>query len=86
MSLIQFPLDDIAGTGIVREKDFRAKLDGVDWEIYRNKAVLIPWIHHLELPIWAYLMTTARLSEVVAVLSFGESCCPTVLLQRHHLE
>lgn len=82
MSLIKFPLDDLVGTDIVREPEFREKLNRLDLEPYRDQAVLIPWIHGVELPIWVYLMTVARLAPVAAVLSFGEVCAPTVLLQR----
>lgn len=85
MSLIKFPFDEVLGSGIVREGEFRRKLEALDWELYRNQAVLIPWVHDRELPIWAYLMVTARLANVAAVLSFGESCSPTVLLQRSRL-
>lgn len=86
MSLLKFPLDDLIGTGMVRETEFRDKLNRLDWEHYRDQAVLIPWIHDVELPIWVYLMTVARLSSVAAVLSFGEVCAPTVLLQRTHVK
>ncbi|MBI5060116.1 DUF2480 family protein [candidate division KSB1 bacterium] len=82
MSLIKFPLDDLAGEGIVRETEFREKLNKLDYEPYRNQAVLIPWVHHTELPIWCYLMAVARLTTVAAVLSFGEACSPITLLQR----
>jgi hypothetical protein len=82
MSLLTFPLDELIGTGIVRETEFRDKLNRLDLEPYRDQAVLIPWIHGVELPIWVYLMTVARLASVAAVLSFGEICSPTVLLQR----
>ncbi len=85
MSLMKFPLDDLIGTEIVRETEFRDKLNRLDWEPYRDQAVLVPWIHGVELPIWVYLMTVARLSSVAAVLSFGEVCAPTVLLQRTHI-
>lgn len=86
MSLVRFPLDDLTGAGMVREREFRAKLDALDWEVYRGRAVLLPWIHHCELPIWVYLMTTARLAKVAAVLSFGEACSPTVLIQNQRIE
>jgi hypothetical protein len=86
MTLARFPLDDLIGTGPVKEKEFRARLDQLNWDPYRDQAVLLPWIHHAELPIWVYLMTTARLTEVAAVLSFGEECSPTVLVQRRRPE
>jgi hypothetical protein len=85
MSLVKFPLEDLVGTGMVRESEFRDKLNRLDLEPYRDQAVLIPWVHGVELPIWVYLMTAAKLASVVAVLSFGEVCAPTVLIQRAHV-
>ena len=85
MSLIKFPLDDLVGTDMVREAEFREKLNRMDLEPYRDQAVLIPWLHGVELPIWVYLMTAAKLATVAAVLSFGEVCAPTVLVQRSHI-
>jgi hypothetical protein len=84
--LKRFPLEDLLGTGPVRERDYRARLDAFDYAPYRDQAVLLPWIHQVELPIWVYLMATARLTEVAAVLSFGEECSPTVLCQRKRIE
>jgi hypothetical protein len=80
--LLRFPLDELAGSPPIREREFRARLNAFDFEPYRDRAVLIPWIHGDELPVWAYLMAAARLAEIVAVLSFGEACSPTVLLQK----
>ena len=78
-NLLRFPLEDLIGTGIVHEGEFRAKLRTLDVEPYRDKAVMVPWIHNQELPIWVYLMVVARLTPVASVLSFGEACSPTVL-------
>ncbi|HEY3296963.1 MAG TPA: DUF2480 family protein [bacterium] len=80
-NLLRFPLEDMLGPGMVREKDFRTKLKGIDWEAYRGRPVLVPWIHNQEIPVWVYLMVVARLSGVASVLSFGEACSPTVLLK-----
>lgn len=81
MSLIRFPLEDVVGEGLVREREVRRRLDELDWERYRDQAVLVPWLHDRELPLWAYLMAVARLSRVAAVVSFGEACSPTVIIQ-----
>ena len=85
MSLVRFPLDDLVGSDLVREAEFREKLNRLDLAPYRDQAVLIPWLHEVELPIWVYLMTAAKLSAVVAVLSFREACTTAVLLQRAHV-
>ena len=82
MSLIKFPLDEIVGDSMVRESEFRTKLNAFDFEPYRNQAVLIPWVHNHELPIWVYMMTVAKLTPIAAVLSFGEACSPVTLSQR----
>ena len=82
MSLLKFPLDDLVGTGIVRESEFRQKLKEFNYEPYRDQAVLIPWIHGQELPVWVYLMAVAKLTPIAAVLSFGEACSPVTLSQR----
>lgn len=84
-SLLRFPLDELVGEPPVREREFRARLAAFDFEPYRDRAVLIPWVHGSELPVWAYLMVAARLASVAAVLSFGEVCSPTVLLQRNRV-
>ena len=82
MSLLKFPLDDITGDGIVRESEFRQKLNEFDFEPYRDQAVLVPWVHGHELPVWVYLMAVAKLTPIAAVLSFGELCSPVTLSQR----
>jgi len=81
-SVIRFPLDYLIGHGPVREREFRARMNSLNLEPYRDKAVLIPWIHEMEIPMWVYLMATARLGDVAAVLSFGELCSPITLVQR----
>ncbi|MCB1058946.1 MAG: DUF2480 family protein [Calditrichaeota bacterium] len=81
MDIVRFPIEDLLGDGIVRETEYRTKLSQLDLAPYRNKAVMIPWIHGQELPVWVYLMATAKLAPVVAVLSFGEPCSPIVLAQ-----
>ena len=81
MELIRFPLEDLLEGGIVRESEYRKKLNTLDLDPYRDKPVMLPWIHGQELPIWVYLMAVAKLAPVVGVLSFGEPCSPVVLAQ-----
>ncbi|NUO19616.1 DUF2480 family protein [bacterium] len=81
MELIRFPLEDLLDGGIVRESDYRQKLNSINLDEYRGKPVMIPWIHGQEVPIWVYLMAVAKLSPVAGVLSFGEPCSPVVLSQ-----
>ena len=86
LELIRFPLEDLLEGGIVRESEYRQKLNAVDLETYRDKPVMLPWIHGKELPVWVYLMAVAKLAPVVGVLSFGVPCSPVVLSQNRRIE
>ena len=86
LELIRFPLEDLLEGGIVRESEYRQKLNAVDLNLYRDKPVMLPWIHGQELPVWVYLMAVAKLAPVAAVLSFGEPCSPVVLSQNRRVE
>lgn len=86
MELIRFPLEDLLEGGIVRETEYRQKLNAFDLTPYRDQPVMLPWIHGQELPIWVYLMAVAKLAPVVGVLSFGEPCSPVVLSQNRRVQ
>lgn len=86
MELIRFPLEELLGDGIVRETEYRQRLNDLDLTPFRDQPVLLPWIHKRELPVWVYLMATAKLAGVAAVLSFGEPCSPVVLSQSRRVE
>lgn len=81
MELIRFPLEELLDDGIVRETEYRRKLNELDLTPFRDQPVMIPWIHGQELPVWVYLMAVAKLAPVAGVLSFGEPCSPVVLSQ-----
>ena len=67
-------LDDFLSQGILKEKDFRKKVDEIDWDIYKNKKVLIKGCTSSPVPIWSYLIITARLTGVAKDIYFGEPC------------
>tara|TARA_B100001750_G_scaffold234503_1_gene235920 strand:- start:51 stop:302 length:252 start_codon:yes stop_codon:yes gene_type:complete len=67
-------LDDFLTDGILKEKDFRIKIDKIDWNIYKDKKVLIKGCTSTPVPIWSYLIITARLSHKAKQIYFGEPC------------
>ena len=67
-------LDDFLTDGILKEKDFRIKIDEIDWAIYKNKKVLIKGCTSAPVPIWSYLIITAKLSQNAKQVFFGEPC------------
>lgn len=57
---------------ILKEKDFRAGLLALDWEIYRNKNVAIVCTADAIVPIWAYMLVASYLQPVAAFYAFGD--------------
>ena len=65
-------LDDFLTDGILKEKDFRNKIDEIDWNNYANLNVLIKGCSQATIPTWAYLIITARLKNHAKNIYFGE--------------
>ncbi|MGX5818188.1 DUF2480 family protein [Chitinophaga lutea] len=57
---------------ILKEKDFRAALQALDWEQYRGKNVAIVCTADAIIPIWAYMLVSAYLEPVAAFYAFGD--------------
>ncbi|HCR55219.1 MAG TPA: hypothetical protein DIW27_12435 [Cytophagales bacterium] len=47
---------------ILREKDFRQKLEETDWSQYRNAAVAIQWPHDTIIQKWAFMLLASKLT------------------------
>ena len=57
---------------ILKEKDFRAALQGLDWEQYRNKIVAITCSVDAVIPFWAYMLIMTYLEPVATFAAFGD--------------
>ena len=67
-------LDSFLTNGILKEKEFRNKIKHIDWSIYKDKKVLIKGCTSVPVPIWSYLIITAKLSNIAKQIYFGEPC------------
>lgn len=56
---------------ILKEKDFRAALQGFDWEQYRGKNVAITCSADAIIPFWAYMLVMTYLEPVANFAAFG---------------
>ncbi|GAA4149235.1 DUF2480 family protein [Chryseobacterium ginsenosidimutans] len=56
---------------ILKEKDFREKVAAIDVEEYRDTYVYIYNSADAIVPLWAYFLITARLTEVTKKIVFG---------------
>lgn len=63
---------------ILKEKDFRAAMQGLDWEQYRDKTVAITCSADAVVPFWAYMLIMTYLEPVATFAGFGTKA------QLHH--
>lgn len=53
---------------------FRQKLDGVNWEYYNDRFVLLKGCSKMDVPADVYMYATKKLLPVVKKLMYGEAC------------
>jgi hypothetical protein len=57
---------------ILKEKDFREALKGLDWEAYRDKNVAVTCSVDAVIPVWAYMLVAAYLEPVAKEIVMGD--------------
>ncbi|HEX8332476.1 MAG TPA: DUF2480 family protein [Segetibacter sp.] len=67
-----FDMKDYLFMGLIlKEKDFRASLQGLDWEQYRDKNIAITCTADAIIPMWAYMLAASNLQPVAKEVVFG---------------
>ena len=57
--------------GILREKEFRTKLQETDWSAFDNKLVAIDCSADAIVPLWAYMLIASHLEGNCSLLHYG---------------
>jgi len=57
-----------------RQKILERKIEEFDWEIYRDKYILLKGCSKVDVPAGAYVEATKKLIPVVGKLMYGEAC------------
>jgi len=57
---------------ILKEKDFREKLNTHDWSIYQDAFVAITCSADAIIPTWAYMLVASKLQPVARKIVFGD--------------
>ena len=71
---VVFDIKDYLFMGmILKEKDFRAALQELDWEQFRNKNVAITCTADAVVPMWAYMLVMTYLQPVAHFAAFGDA-------------
>src|SRR5689334_940908 len=56
---------------ILKEKDFRAALQQLDWSVYQDKVVAVTCTADAIIPMWAYMLVGTYLQPVAKDIIFG---------------
>lgn len=68
-------ITDFLDNGILREKSFREKIEGIDWHSdYLDAKVVITGCDTVPIPTWAYMVLAANLAPYVKRIFWGEPC------------
>lgn len=57
---------------ILKEKEFRAALQNLDWSQYQDKMVAVTCTADAIIPVWAYMLVASYLQPVAKDLVFGD--------------
>ncbi len=71
---------------ILKEKDFREKVAAIDVEEYRDAYVYIYNSADAIVPLWAYFLITAKLTDVTKKIVFGERDDLEVILMHNAIQ
>ena len=78
-------LDDFLTDGVLKEDEFRQKIQDLNWKIYENEKVLIKGCTKAPVPIWSYLIIATQLSRYAKSVFFGEPCSLVKIYGRKNL-
>lgn len=68
-----FDLKDFLFMGLIlKEKDFRAAMQSLDVEVYRDKNVAVTCSADAIIPMWAYMLVGSYLQPVAKEIVFGD--------------
>jgi len=57
---------------IVKEKEFRAALQGLDWSVYKDKIVAVDCTADAIIPVWAYMLIASYLQPYAQDIILGD--------------
>ncbi|CEJ70782.1 hypothetical protein BN1195_03120 [Chryseobacterium oranimense G311] len=71
---------------ILKEKDFREKVDAIDTEEYKDTYIYIYNSVDTIVPLWAYFVLTAKLTDVAKKIVFGNREDLEVILMHNAIQ
>jgi hypothetical protein len=72
-NIVPFDLKDYLFMGLIlKEKEYRGALQGLDWETYRNQHVALTCSADAIIPVWAYMLAASYLQPVAQSVTMGK--------------
>ncbi len=84
--MVIFDMHSFLEDGMATETGFLDKVAAFDWESLRGKAVLVKGCGTAIIPPWAFMIITARLTEVAQKISYGNEHSALPIFIRHKQE
>lgn len=82
--IVEFDIKDWLFHGLIlKEQDFRTRLEEHDWAAYKDKHVLITCSADAVIPVWAYMLLSMKLQPYVKSITQGER---QIFLQQYYRE
>ena len=73
-TIMQFDIKDWLWQGLVlKEKDFRDRLETFDWEPFKNVIVTIYCSADAIVPFWAFMLLAVKLQPIAKEVAYGTS-------------
>lgn len=67
--------------GILREEDFRRKVESFNWAQFAGKTVIVPGCGPVPIPTWAYMVVASHLAQHAGRILYGEEKRPIKVFQ-----
>jgi hypothetical protein len=81
-ALLEFDMQEFLTNGILKEKEFREKLESHNWAKYENRKVMIKGCGSVPIPTWAYMVVTAYLVPRAEKIMYGEPCASVPIYRK----
>jgi hypothetical protein len=69
--MVILDMNEFMDNGVIAESVFLDRIARFDWESLRNKTVLVKGCGTAIIPPWAFMIITARLTEVARRILYG---------------
>lgn len=84
--MVILDMREFMDNGVIAETVFNERIAGFDWASLRNRTVLVKGCGTAIIPPWAFMIVTARLTEVARRILYGNEHSSLPVFTRYKQE